>query len=72
MLETEYYDLNIRTCHGYENVIIDEVDSMILDNGSNMLFLPHEIPQLNQIEHLLRQIWSFVQNLNFIGEPEDI
>jgi len=49
-----------------KSLIIDEVDSMFIDNCKNMLYLSHEIDSLKSIEPLFTYIWSAV-----LGENEE-
>jgi preprotein translocase subunit SecA len=46
-------------------VIIDEVDSMLLDKGNNVLYLSHECGGLDTIESLFLYIWKKI-NLSAI------
>uniref|UniRef100_A0A914PQY5 Chloroplast protein-transporting ATPase n=1 Tax=Panagrolaimus davidi TaxID=227884 RepID=A0A914PQY5_9BILA len=51
---------NVLNGWSYDVVIVDEVDSMLLDNGFNTLYLAHEIPELNLLQPALTKIWQFV------------
>lgn len=46
-------------------VIIDEVDCMLLDRGTNMLYLAHVIPGLETLEALFVHIWLRVNMPDF-------
>jgi preprotein translocase subunit SecA len=41
-------------------IIVDEVDSMTLDKGENVLYMSHNIPELYDLMNLFVQIWTFV------------
>lgn len=49
LLQT-FYKKNILGTRIRCNVIVDEVDSMLLDNGSNMLYLSHNVPGLELLD----------------------
>ena len=55
-----FYGKNILGTHDFGNVIVDEVDSMLLDNGNNMLYLSHDIPNMDKLQSLLVFIWRSV------------
>ena len=43
-------------------VIVDEVDSLLLDNGQNLLILSHQIPNMDSLEAVFVYIWNFVHS----------
>jgi preprotein translocase subunit SecA len=56
-----FYALNIRGDRKMDFVIIDEVDCMLLDRGSNTLYLSHDIPGMEMLESLYVFIWERIQ-----------
>lgn len=71
ILLTDFYGYMIRTTHGFDNVFIDEVDSMLVDKGENMLYLPHALPELNTLHSIYLEIWSLVNAQDFFGLPDE-
>ena len=71
ILETNFYGRMIRTNHDFDNVIIDEVDSMLVDKGETMLYLPHALPDLNALQNIYLEIWSLVNAQDFLGFPDE-
>ena len=71
ILETDFYGRQVRTAHAFDNVFIDEVDSMLVDKGETMLYLPHALPDLNALDHVYLEIWSLVNAQDFIGFPDE-
>lgn len=71
ILITEFYDNNIIGGRNRINIVVDEVDSMLLDRGENVLYLSHEIAGIDAIEFVFVYIWSFVNAKNMIGTDED-
>lgn len=57
-----FYDKNILGDCTFETVIIDEVDSMLLDKGANILYLSHPIPGLDNLESLFVHVWKFISS----------
>jgi hypothetical protein len=59
LLLTKYYNKNIRkslaTC-----LIIDEVDSMCIDNMCNTLYISHQIGDLRELKDIYIYIWQAV------------
>ncbi|KAL6723220.1 hypothetical protein Aduo_018248 [Ancylostoma duodenale] len=66
-----FYKRNILGSRTRCNVIVDEVDSMLLDNGSNMLYLSHNIPGLELLESLFLFIHKQINMPVFAVEDED-
>uniref|UniRef100_A0A914QLI7 Chloroplast protein-transporting ATPase n=1 Tax=Panagrolaimus davidi TaxID=227884 RepID=A0A914QLI7_9BILA len=69
-LQDNYLSKNILGDRGMNVVIVDEVDSMLLDNGLNMLYLSHEIAELELLQPVFTKIWQminlrFSQNIDF-------
>ena len=71
ILETNFYGRMVRTDHGFDNILIDEVDSMLVDKGETMLYLPHALPDLNTLDQVYLEIWSLVNAQDFIGFPDE-
>ena len=59
-LMDKFYDKNIRGTRDFASVIVDEVDSMLLDKSQNMLYLSQCIPSLQHLEPLYVYIWCGV------------
>ncbi|CAF4056884.1 unnamed protein product, partial [Didymodactylos carnosus] len=55
-----FYGKNILGTRAFENVIVDEVDSMLLDNGNNMLYLSHDIPNMDKLQSFYIFLWQSV------------
>ncbi|CAF1142837.1 unnamed protein product [Didymodactylos carnosus] len=55
-----FYGKNILGTRVFKNVIVDEVDSMLLDNGNNMLYLSHDIPNMDKLQSLYIFLWQSV------------
>ncbi|CAF3929331.1 unnamed protein product [Rotaria magnacalcarata] len=68
-----FYGKNILGKRNFENVIVDEVDSMLLDNGNNMLYLSHDIPNMERLQSLFIFIWRSVnQPVNSLDDLNKI
>lgn len=56
-----FYKRNIRGDRTFDFVIVDEVDSLLLDRGNNVLYLSHDIPGLETLESIFVFIWQKVR-----------
>jgi preprotein translocase subunit SecA len=65
-----FYGKNILGRRIFESVIVDEVDSMLLDNGNNMLYLSHDIPNMDKLQSLYVYLWQSVNRP--INSMEDL
>uniref|UniRef100_A0A914PJ29 Chloroplast protein-transporting ATPase n=1 Tax=Panagrolaimus davidi TaxID=227884 RepID=A0A914PJ29_9BILA len=59
LLDT-FYGMNIVGGRKFDIILVDEVDSMLLDQGSNMLYLSHEIPDFELLQPLFVRIWQII------------
>uniref|UniRef100_A0A182HHR2 Uncharacterized protein n=1 Tax=Anopheles arabiensis TaxID=7173 RepID=A0A182HHR2_ANOAR len=66
----KFYGKNILGDRDFSCVIVDEVDSMLVDKGNNMLYLSHDIPGMDKLESVYVFIWQVVNSSP--GNPEDI
>jgi len=57
LLLDRVYNSNVLGDRTFETVLVDEVDSLLLDKGNNVLYLSHEIPGLDKLEILFVHIW---------------
>ncbi|KAF4528130.1 hypothetical protein B566_EDAN016610 [Ephemera danica] len=55
-----FHNKNMLGGRKYETIIIDEVDSMLLDKGNNMLYLSHDLPGLDRLEQLYVFLWQII------------
>ena len=46
--------------NGRANIIVDEVDSMLLDKGNSVLYLSHQPPCLDTLEDVFVFIWQII------------
>lgn len=65
-LLTDCFKENILNGRNEENTIlvVDEVDSLILDKGDNTLYLGHDIPDFRHLLPIYIHIWAAAQNPN--------
>jgi len=59
-LLTEFFNENFLSGHNFKNILVDEVDSMLLDKGNNILYLSSSLPDIDEIESLFLFIWQYV------------
>uniref|UniRef100_A0A182N9M2 Uncharacterized protein n=1 Tax=Anopheles dirus TaxID=7168 RepID=A0A182N9M2_9DIPT len=57
-----FYGKRILGARDFAVAIVDEVDSMLLDKGNNMLYLSHDIPGMDKLESLYVFIWQMVNS----------
>lgn len=57
VLRDEYSKLGTRSNRAFDIVIVDEVDSMLIDGKDSMVRLSKPIPGMDQLEPLLAAIW---------------
>ncbi|EFN78490.1 Protein translocase subunit secA [Harpegnathos saltator] len=65
----QFYGRNILGGRSFDNVIIDEVDSMLLDKGNNILYLSQDLPCLDKLESVYVYIWQLI-NKTFEGQKQ--
>jgi preprotein translocase subunit SecA len=58
VLLDRFYSKDILGSRKRESIIIDEVDSMLLDKGNNTLYLSHEIAGLEKLRTIYVFIWN--------------
>lgn len=61
LLLTKYYNKNIRSQLA-NCLIIDEVDSMCIDNMCNTLYISHQIADLRELKEIYVYIWQAVNS----------
>lgn len=55
-----FYQKQILGDRNFQNVIVDEVDSMLLDKGNNMLYLSHNLADFDKLESVYIFIWQWI------------
>ncbi|KAF4527478.1 hypothetical protein B566_EDAN014116, partial [Ephemera danica] len=66
-----FYGKNVMGDRNFKNVIVDEVDSMLLDKGNNILYLSQNIPMFDKLEPVLLYIWQIVNSVDSDNYNED-
>lgn len=52
--------VNVRSGRTTGCLMIDEIDSTLLDKGESTLYLSHKIPELASLKNIYIQIWACV------------
>lgn len=65
----QFYGRDVTKNRSAGALIIDEVDSMLLDKGENVLYLSHKIPEMNDLLTVFVDVWFAVQDLQ--SSPRD-
>ena len=71
LLLDRFYDQNIRGNRNFDCIVVDEVDSMILDKGKNVLYLAHDIPGMEALTPFYIKVWTYVHGRGLTGTKED-
>lgn len=58
-----FYNENLLGDRKFENLIVDEVDSMLLDRGNNLLYLSHNLPNFDKLQSVYIFIWQWINCL---------
>lgn len=58
-----FYNKNVCGNRNFENLIVDEVDSMLLDRGNNLLYLSHNLPNFDKLQSVYIFIWQWINRL---------
>ncbi|XP_070496221.1 uncharacterized protein [Chironomus tepperi] len=61
-LLTEFHEEKIMLNHQFKNILVDEVDSMLLDKGNNILYLSQHLPDLDEIDNIFIFIWKWLNH----------
>lgn len=55
-----FYSKNILGDRSFQAVIVDEVDSMLLDKGNNILYLSHDLGDMDKLQAIFIFIWQLI------------
>ena len=61
ILREEFEMRAVRSGRGFQSVIIDEVDMLMMDEGVQFTYLSHRLALLRHIEPVIALVWSAVQ-----------
>jgi len=70
-LLTEFFNENFISGHHYQNVLVDEVDSLLLDKANNILHLAQDIPDMDEVEGIFVLIWEMVNEIVRINNKQE-
>ena len=62
LLLTTFLEQDVLSNRHAKSVIVDEVDSMLIDKSDNILYLSHPIPDLRRLRMLYVEIWVAVND----------
>eukprot|EP00794_Sanderia_malayensis_P008650 gene8650-9581_t len=72
LLLQQFYSLQYIGERKSDVLTVDEADSMLLDNAENVLYLSHDIPDLDALEPIFVYVWSFVHGKEMYGTKSDV
>ncbi|XP_063049275.1 uncharacterized protein LOC134443419 [Engraulis encrasicolus] len=58
---------DVRSDRGYQCVIVDEVDSLLLDEGVQMTYLSSPVVSMQHLNTLLAMIWTHVSQYGYLA-----
>ncbi|XP_058639026.1 protein translocase subunit SecA [Onychostoma macrolepis] len=69
-LRQRFLRQDVRPNREFQCVIVDEVDSLMLDKGLEVVYLSTEIPLMESLNGILAEIWLIVNQLKRLGTGE--
>lgn len=69
-LRQRFHRLDVRPKREFHCVIVDEVDSLMLDKGLEVVYLSTEVPLMEQLNGILAEIWHTVSLLKHLETGE--
>ena len=72
ILRQEFHMKNIRPNRTIDSVIVDEVDSMLLDQGIQFTHLSHQTPGLHHLNPVLAMVWCSVSQFTPLQYDSDV
>ena len=72
LLLQQFYCLQIIGERKADVLAVDEADSMLLDNAEKVLYLSHDIQDLDTLEPIFVYIWNFVHCKGMYGTKNDV
>ncbi|XP_056593414.1 protein translocase subunit SecA-like [Triplophysa dalaica] len=63
-LRQRFHRRDVRPERRFQCLIVDEVDSLMLDKGLEVVYLNSKVPLMESLNGILAQIWSMVNQLN--------
>jgi len=70
ILRDEFQMKDIRRTRGFQTVIVDEVDLMMLDHGVQLTYLSHRAAGMRHIEPVIAAIWVTVSQYSSLSTNE--
>nr|CAG4647775.1 EOG090X03KZ [Moina brachiata] len=71
VLVTQYFGRDVTRNTTAGAIVVDEVDSMLLDKGENVLYISHDLPEMHDLLALFVDVWAAV-NAPHAPEPADV
>ncbi|XP_056625910.1 protein translocase subunit SecA-like [Triplophysa dalaica] len=69
-LRQRFHRFDVRPKREFHCVIVDEVDSLMLDKGLEVVYLNTEVPLMEQLNGILAEIWHTVSQLKHLESGE--
>ncbi|KAJ8002148.1 hypothetical protein DPEC_G00176810 [Dallia pectoralis] len=69
-LRQEFEKKDVRPERQFQCIIVDEVDSLLLDHGVQTTYLSSDMPAMEHLNIILATIWSMIKQFKFIPNSE--
>ncbi|XP_043100820.1 protein translocase subunit SecA-like [Puntigrus tetrazona] len=71
-LRQRFHRRNVRPNRAFQCVIVDEVDSLMLDKGLEVVYLNSNMPLMEPLNKLLAEIWFVINHLKHLETGETL